>query len=707
MSRDKITSIIAHIDHGKTTLIDSLIASTGFFSKSLAGELRYLDSRKDEQARGITLKLSPIKLKNGHVFIDTPGHVDFESLIFSSSALGENHLILIDVNEGITPRTYSLVKFLNRSRCILVLNKVDKCIDFDLISMIIVQINGLLKEEVFEWSKNNIILCSSSLGAGISYRTFKQSKKNSISMAFKAFKLLDEKIEKKDTAQIIEKFNIKFPNRKSIFNVVLPLFEAIFDTVNYIYEKEDPSNSTSQGLIAIPEVSNDSICNSPTNLAISNDEISSEEELFKYEIADNSFYSIHCNKMPDIVAITTYSILKNRSDYSKENILFLVRILRGTVKKGQTLYCCNLETTKEVVVEEICDFEIEKYIEIDSFNKEGLVLLKGDFLKNSALCSEPVDFKLKNFPTGFYTSKLVLKDLSQINNMKEMIKVLGVVEQNLKCRLNKFSEFEFRCNGSVQFEKICFDLKENGFDFVIKTAKKEFKEQSTCETASSFIDNNRTIDIGAVAKFDDFIKSKKFVGDIAFNQENCIQDDEKNNIYYVESENNRHIIESVLDVFTDYGPLIKENITNTFFVIQSVSDNDNRFFSVLKNELTSLYLSSNPTVYPMFINLRIFVTQKFSGVVYLCLQKFFYLVDNEDYDDDTGFIVLVCKVPQFNFNDLVDEIRDKSKGSAYLEVLGSEYIPINDFCHMIPILREEKGLYNDDLILEIVANNKL
>ncbi len=88
LTLDKITSMIAHIDHGKTTLIDSLITSTGFFSKSLADELRYLDSRKDEQERGITLKLSPIKLQNGHTFIDTPGHVDFDSLIFSSSALG-------------------------------------------------------------------------------------------------------------------------------------------------------------------------------------------------------------------------------------------------------------------------------------------------------------------------------------------------------------------------------------------------------------------------------------------------------------------------------------------------------------------------------------------------------------------------------------------------------------------------------------------
>ena len=166
----KITSVVAHIDHGKTTLIDSLVASQGYISKSLACELCYLDSRKDEQERGITLKLSPIKLKNGHVIIDTPGHVDFESLIFCSSILAGNHFILVDVNEGITPRTFSLIKFLKKDHCILVLNKTDKCLDFSSIRMVIQQMNGLFGDEVFEWSKNNIILSCASLCSGINFR---------------------------------------------------------------------------------------------------------------------------------------------------------------------------------------------------------------------------------------------------------------------------------------------------------------------------------------------------------------------------------------------------------------------------------------------------------------------------------------------------------------------------------------------------------
>ncbi|MDA8846347.1 translational GTPase TypA [Candidatus Pelagibacter sp.] len=124
-------TIIAHVDHGKTTMIDTLMKQSGSFRENEVVDERLMDSGELEKERGITILAKPasINWKDSRInIIDTPGHRDFAAEVERVLSMADGALLLIDSAEGVMPQTkFVLAKALKQGlRPIVIINKLDK-----------------------------------------------------------------------------------------------------------------------------------------------------------------------------------------------------------------------------------------------------------------------------------------------------------------------------------------------------------------------------------------------------------------------------------------------------------------------------------------------------------------------------------------------------------------------------------------------------
>lgn len=410
---DKIRNIAiaAHIDHGKTTFSDNLLAGAGMMSTETAGDARALDFHEDEAARGITIdaaNVSMVHSLDGNEslinLIDTPGHVDFGGDVTRAMRAVDGAIVLCCASEGIMPQTETVLRQALRERVkpILFINKVDRLIKEVKLTpeqmqerfiKIINKVNELIAQIAEEGygDKWKVNVQDGSVGFGSAYHKW------ALSVPYMQRKGLSFK-------DIIEAYESGEENYKELAKKA-PLHEVVLNMVI----RHVPSPKDAQ-VYRIPKIWHGD----------------ADSELGKDLVT--------CNEKGQPAFICTKVVIdKNAGEIAAG------RLFSGTLKQGDPVYMNQAK--KKVNLQQVSVYKGAKRVQMDKVvagNIVGLVGLKGVFAGETISAEEIEPFEsIKHIFEPVVTKSIEATKPSDLPKLVEILRQTAKEYADVKIEINE------------------------------------------------------------------------------------------------------------------------------------------------------------------------------------------------------------------------------------------------------------------------------
>ncbi len=461
--------LVGHIDHGKTTLSDSLLSEAGFLSPDLAGEARALDFLEEEQKRGITMKSANISLyyekslENHEPFlinlVDTPGHLDFSGKVTRALRLIDGVVVVVDAVEEIITQSETVIKQALQEgvKPVLFINKVDRLIR-----------ELKLSDEKIKKKYIRIIKSFNTLIERYAEPPFNSRWKVSPQLGNIAFGSALHKWGY--TLNILEKSNLKFQDIRKRYHketytkesyadlaVYFPIHQAILEMV--IDHLPNPIKAQKY---RIGKIWNGNL-NSEIGKAM-----------------------INCD--PDGPLI----ICMSKVQADKHGLIATGRIFCGSCTKKNEIFLLN-ENSYETI-QRIAIFMGQRREQVDRIPVgnilaiEGLKNIKsGDTIIDRNNINGMVPFEsVKYVTTPVVTISIEPESLRDLDKMKKLIENMLIEDPNLKFEINEENgEFLLSGMGPLHLEVTANEIGKRGVNVTISEPRAVFKE--SCRLSSSLI----------------------------------------------------------------------------------------------------------------------------------------------------------------------------------------------------------------------------